>query len=126
LLGPKKPGQVKNLSLYQSFGKLRNTIQHFTVPDKDVSQNAIEFIYGVIDPFIQKCWGLFAVDFNEDHEPYVYLVENIIRHGVLFAVSPGVVRDLEHTDLAWPKGNEKYKREMIKRFKAAGSELEFK
>jgi len=117
--------KIPNLKLYLSFGRLRNTIQHFTTPDQDVSQDAIEFIYGVIDPFIQECWELFAVDFNEDHEPYVYLVENIISHGVRFLVSPGVVENLEHTELAWPKDNKKYKLEMIKRFKAAGSTLDF-
>jgi hypothetical protein len=117
--------KLPNLELYQTFGRLRNAIQHFTFPDRDVSQDAIEFIFGVIDPFINDCWGLYAVDFNEDHEPYIYLVNNIVRRGVKFIVSPGVVDSLEDTELEWPKKNQEYKSEMIERFKAAGSKLDF-
>ena len=110
--------KLPNPQVYQSFGRLRNAIQHFTVPDRDVAQETLEFIYGVIDPFIHRCWGLCAVDYNEDHEPYIYLVEDLVRHGVLFLVSPGVVKDLAHVTLDWPKDNPQYKEEMERRFGA--------
>jgi hypothetical protein len=110
---------LPNLGLYQSFGRLRNAIQHFTVPDEDVSYRAIEFIYGVIDPFINNCWGLCAVDFNEDHEPYIYLVANLVDNGIRFIVSPSSVEDLKDMELNWPEGDPDYKAEMINRFKKA-------
>lgn len=112
--------KLPNLELYQSFGRLRNAIQHFTSPDWNVSDEAIEFIYGVVDPFINQCWGLCAVDYNEDHEPYVYLVANLIRRGIRFIVSKEVVQNLEYTELDWPKDNPEYKVEMLKRFEALG------
>lgn len=110
---------VPNLELYQSFGRLRNAIQHFTAPDEDASYRAIEFIYGVIDPFIHRCWDLCAVDFNEDHEPYVYLVPNLVGHAIRFNVSPKSVEDLKYMELDWPKDDPDYETEMKKRFKKA-------
>jgi hypothetical protein len=110
---------LPNLKLYRSFGRLRNAIQHFTSPHRDVSQDAIEFIYGVIDPFINRCWKLFAVDYNEDYEPYIYLVAGLIRRGIPFLISPGVVENLEHTELRWPSSNPKYKITMMARLKQA-------
>jgi hypothetical protein len=110
---------LPNLTLYKSFGRLRNAIQHFASPKRDVSQDALEFIYGVIDPFINRCWKLFAVDYNEDHEPYIYLVDGLIRRGIPFLVSPGVIENLEHTEQSWPSSDPKYKTTMLARFKQA-------
>jgi len=88
--------RITNVETFNAFGRLRNTIQHFAPPNHvDCSQETVEFIYEVIDPFINECWGLFAVDYNEDDEPYVYLVENLIRNGVYFLVSPEVVEHLD-------------------------------
>jgi hypothetical protein len=113
--------KIPNLQLYKSFGFLRNTIQHFASPHDDASKKAIEFIYGVIDPFINQCWGLFAVDYNEDHEPYTYLVAGLIANGTEFLVSPDSVEDLEHLEMNWPKANSKYKQLMLGRIKKAQS-----
>jgi len=105
---------------YQEFGKLRNTIQHFTAPDGvDFSQKTLEFLFGVIDPFIHKCWRLCAIDFNEDHEPYIYLIEGLIRRGILFLVSAEAVNHLQYVDAKWPKDNPNYRSEMERRFSEA-------
>ncbi len=54
---------LPNLEKYRSFGRLRNAIQHFASPqDLNVSQETVSFIYSVIDPFINSCWGLFAMN----------------------------------------------------------------
>lgn len=105
---------------FRDFGRLRNCIQHFTIPDDvDASTEAIQFIYEVIDPFISQCWGLYAVDYNEDHEPYVYLVAGLIRRGIRFLVSPGVVENSEWIEMDWPEGDEAYRRDMEARIEAA-------
>jgi hypothetical protein len=112
--------RLPNVELYRSFGKLRNAIQHFAPPDhRDASQEAAQFIFAVIDPFINSCWGLFAIDYNEDYEPYVYLLETLIRRGVLFLVSPECVEHIQYADLEWPTNNPAYCAEMETRFKAA-------
>jgi hypothetical protein len=112
--------RLKDVELYRFFGRLRNAIQHFAVPeDVDVGDTTVEFIYGVIDPFINECWGLYAVDFNEDHEPYVYLVGSIVSRGVKFLVSPEMMDDFEYIDFKWPLDQPDYRAEMERRFKAA-------
>jgi len=68
---------------------------------------------------MNECWSLFAVDYNEDQEPYVYWVAGLIRRGIRFLVSPGVVENLQYTELRWPEGNAAYKTEMERRFRAA-------
>jgi hypothetical protein len=112
---------LPNVDVYRSFGRLRNAIQHFTHPTRDVSEDAIGFIYDVIDPFINECWGLFAVDFNEDYEPHKYLVEGLVRREVLFLISPAVIDEIDggNIDLEWPKNKAAYKNEMETRITKA-------
>jgi len=108
--------KLPNLSLYKAFGYLRNSIQHFATPN-EIEYGNVDFIYGIIDPFINDCWGLFAVDYHEDTEPYEYLVENLINKQVLFRVSPECANDISIDSL--PFDNELYEVEMRKRFELA-------
>lgn len=111
--------RIPNLSTYKSFGKLRNTIQHFSSPvGIDVGREANKFIYEVIDPFINECWGLCAVDFNEDTE-HQYLVENLIRHGIKFIVSEDTIDNIIHASLEFPKDQPAYKHEMLRKLSEA-------
>lgn len=110
--------RLPNLEMYGSFGRLRNAIQHFTSPnDHDLSQETLEFIFGVIDPFINEFWGLFAIDYNEDHEPYAYFVPGLISRHIHFLVSPDLVKDPEFNEIGveWPKGDPAYNSEMERR-----------
>jgi hypothetical protein len=112
---------LDNFPRYQSFGRLRNTIQHFTSPDADVSLETIDFIYEVIDPFIHRCWGLFAVDYNEDYEHPKYLAEGLIRRGIRFLVSPEVIQEIEkgNIEFDWPEGDDAYKKDIEARIAEA-------
>lgn len=78
---------VPALERYRAFGKLRNAIQHFAPPAKR-NNEVSQFIYEVIDPFINSSWGLYAIDYNEDSEPHAYLIQILIRRGVPFLISP--------------------------------------
>lgn len=80
--------KLPNLDLYKEFGMLRNSIQHFAVPQNS-SCSSTDFIYGVIDPFINECWGLYAIDYHEDTEPYENIVDTLLNKEVEFLVSPG-------------------------------------
>ncbi len=108
--------KLPELELYRNFGRLRNAIQHFTSPDRDVSRDTLDFIFGVLDPFINSCWGLFAIDHNEDDEPHVYLIEGLIRRGIYFLVSPESTHCLDYVDFDWPRNGDAYRSEMTKRF----------
>lgn len=113
--------QIPNLQKYLSFGRLRNTIQHFMSPHDDASVESIDFIYEVIDPFINQCWGLFAVDYNEDYEHPKYLVEGLIRRGVKFLISDEVVEAIQRNNVTfeWPETDGPYKKDMEDRIRIA-------
>lgn len=111
--------KLQERELFSEFGKLRNSIQHFSPPEKaNLSQLTLEFIFGVIDPFINQSWGLFAIDYNEDPEPYEYFVPAIIEREVMFLVSPESVENTNHMDISWPD-NSTYVGEMQTRIKEA-------
>lgn len=112
--------KLENLSVFKSFGNLRNCIQHFADPrGRDCAEETIQFIYKVIDPFIHQCWGLYAVDYNEDTERHVYLIENLIRHEVEFLVSQEAASNLKYVRFEWAD-NQAYKYKMLKRFAEVG------
>ena len=111
--------RMPNLELFQSFGRLRNRIQHFTSPPRRVSFDAIDYIYGVIDPFINECWDECAIDFNEDPEPYVYLVNNLIQNEVEFIVSDGLIKSMGNSEFEWDKCSKEYEAAMKRRISDA-------
>jgi hypothetical protein len=84
---------LEELDLYQQFGRLRNAIQHFTAPPVSRTDDVSRFIYGVIDPFIHKCWGLYAIDYNEDDPTHQYVMEALVQREVLFLVSPSAAQE---------------------------------
>lgn len=108
--------KIEKLEIFSSFGKLRNSIQHFLPPENvDFSARTLEFLYSVIDPFIHDCWDLYAIDYNEDHEPYQYLIDSLICRSIKFLVSPDSVEYLNMDWLKWPDDNNDYKEEMLRR-----------
>ncbi len=111
--------KLKEQELFIEFGKLRNSIQHFSPPEsKSLSQITLEFIFGVIDPFIHQTWNLFAIDYNEDPEPYQYFVPSIISREILFLVSPDSIENFQYMDISWPE-NSDYNIEMQSRIEKA-------
>ncbi|MCX8924542.1 hypothetical protein ACSTKO_00250 [Vibrio parahaemolyticus] len=107
--------KIKNIDTFKKFGNLRNNVQHFAAPkDIDCSLETVKFIFEVIDPFINECWDLFAIDFNEDSEPYEYLFSYLVRNEVLFIVSPRCLEDFERID-CWGD-NRAYNNEMKRRY----------
>ena len=111
--------KLLNIEKYKDFGKLRNCIQHFAPPrEVDFCGETINFIYEVIDPFINNCWGLYAIDYNEDAlEERFFLIEGLISGGIKFLVSPNAVECCGgDMDFDWPKNNPSYEQEMRLRF----------
>ncbi|HAT5548652.1 TPA: hypothetical protein JAD17_002586 [Proteus mirabilis] len=117
--------RISNLELYQRFGKLRNSIQHFANPiEYNCCGEARNFIYEVIDPFINECWGLCAIDFNEDTEPYIYLIETLFANQTKFLVSEQAAISCDGHIFDNPD-NSSYKKIMLERFKLAGGTILF-
>lgn len=113
--------KLEKLDKYQSFGKLRNSIQHFAPPrEVDFCEKTIDFIYEVIDPFINTCWGLCAIDYSENApEELVYLIDALISRGIKFLVSPNSVNfRAGDINFEWPENNPGYEQEMRNRLAA--------
>jgi hypothetical protein len=105
---------------FERFGKLRNGIQHFAPSTLEDPRGAtLHFVFSVIDPFIHDCWGEFAVDYDEDYEPYVYFVGAFVHREILFLVSPGAAAEFEDWDVDWSKVSEKCRTEMHERVRRA-------
>lgn len=117
---------IPNKDKFEFFGKLRNGIQHFGPgPDGDVGGETLSFVFDVIDPFIHQCWGLFAVDYDEDYEPYIYFVQALASREIKFLVSPEAAAKFSDWDVDWAECAPQYKTEMHARVekvrRAAGS-----
>lgn len=111
---------IPNEKRFNSFGKLRNGIQHFGPTAKaDASYETLQFVFEVIDPFIHQCWGLYAVDYDEDYEPYLYFVNAMVSRQILFLVSPDAAAVFDDWDVEWPKVSPAYRKEMLARVKKA-------
>tara|TARA_Y100001960_G_scaffold322517_1_gene399128 strand:- start:440 stop:1054 length:615 start_codon:yes stop_codon:yes gene_type:complete len=55
--------RIEEISLFNSFGKLRNSIQHFATPESDLRTETSKFIYLVIDPILEHFWGEYAIEY---------------------------------------------------------------
>ncbi|HEU4328389.1 MAG TPA: hypothetical protein VFS21_34950 [Roseiflexaceae bacterium] len=111
---------IPNITRYKSFGRLRNGIQHFAPPaGQNAGEETLKFVFEVVDPFINRCWQLFAVDYDEDPEPYIYFVRSLINREILFLVSPNAAREFDHWDVDWSDTSEAYRNEMHSRVGAA-------
>lgn len=84
---------------FRKFGNIRNSIQHFGIPPANsvVSHlTSLRFIYNVIDPFINECWGLFAIDYCQDFDPeseensiyWNYIRMYLLNNEIVFKISP--------------------------------------
>jgi len=110
--------------LFVSFGKLRNMIQHFAVPHgRDLSSETIDFVFKVLDPFINKCWGLCAIDYDEDDAPYEYLTRAVMDREILFNVSAAAAVAAANWSVDWDEMTPSYRREMQRRVEAAWPDL---
>jgi hypothetical protein len=78
---------IQDMVLYQRFGKLRNSIQHFASPDEsELAQEILKFIFGIVDPMIHDFWGLYAVNYVEDPDAHSHIFPMLIKSGVAFLI----------------------------------------
>ena len=114
---------IPNKPIFDKFGKLRNGIQHFAPsPNGNPSEETLQFIFEVIDPFIYKCWGLYAIDYDEDEELYIYFVNALVSYEILFNVSIGAAESFGDWQVDWDEVGKQYKDEIHRRVNFALSQ----
>lgn len=95
---------VPDRPLFDRFGKFRNAIQHFAPPaEQGAGERTLEFTFRVIDPFLNENWGLCAIDYQEDYEPYVYLAPRLIEMELPFTISREAAETFKDWDVDWNK-----------------------
>ncbi|MBE5988709.1 hypothetical protein BXY41_12152 [Lacrimispora xylanisolvens] len=106
---------MPDIDRFVSFGKLRNGLQHFGIMDK--SKNALietlEFVFKVVDPFINNCWNLYAVDNNENTSSL--FISSLLLNNIDFLISPSVIQYCEE----WEKdlnGEGNFNQKELKRY----------
>lgn len=112
---------IPELTVYKEFGRLRNGIQHFmpSFVSESASVKTLKFIFSVIDPFINNCWGLYAIDYDEDYDPYLYFAPCLIRNNITFLVSKDAANSSEDWDIDWAEVDPSYRKEMQRRIDVA-------
>lgn len=55
--------KIESIDLFNKFGKLRNCIQHFATPDRDLRTETTDFIYKVVDPILGHFWNKYAIEY---------------------------------------------------------------
>ncbi|ELA7195884.1 hypothetical protein RAL08_004468 [Vibrio parahaemolyticus] len=81
--------KLQNIETYKSFGKLRNTIQHFALPNDgtDFRRKSVKFIYEVIDLLMQHFLSDCAVNYVDIEEPETDIGEILSNYGVTVQLS---------------------------------------
>lgn len=107
---------------FEQFGRLRNGIQHFApAPEQNAGEMALKFVFGVIDPLINECWDLYAIDFDEDYEPYLYFVRALVSREITFLVSKDAAACFRDWDADWDCVSESYRDLMHERVRVASA-----
>jgi hypothetical protein len=80
--------RIPNMECFERLRRARNAIQHFCAPEEtDFRGLSLEFIYTVIDPLIAREFGLYAIEFHEDHSVgYDHVVGCLLRRCLKFTV----------------------------------------
>ncbi len=82
--------RIADPSSFEKLRKVRNSIQHFCLPEGvDLRGLSLEFLYKNIDPLIRKHFGVYSIEYHEDHGvSYDYVVSCLISHGLKFSIPP--------------------------------------
>jgi hypothetical protein len=78
--------RMDRVEQYQRFGKLRNTIIHFAVPEHDYSGDTFKFLFQVMEPLVRLFWGKsilpYAGEWDEVTVSEGYLEDQLVQHGI--------------------------------------------
>ena len=69
--------RIKKLEDFQKFGRLRNGIVHFSVPQFDAAAETLRFAFEVLDPMVWDFWDETSVGHSECLEDVRYLLEQL-------------------------------------------------
>ncbi len=78
--------RLPNVKEFLEFGRLRNQIMHFAVPDRELSDHVLRFAFRVIEPVVREFWATSLVAYAEQWDDVIhadgYLAERLERLGI--------------------------------------------
>jgi len=76
--------KLPSLELYETFGKIRNQIIHFSTPNVDFSRLVYDFCFKVIEPLVNDWWDDTLIEYAWDHDSELptYLFERLESLGL--------------------------------------------
>jgi hypothetical protein len=82
--------RLPDMDSFDSLRRARNAVQHFCAPeDVNLSTTALKFIYRNIDPLIRDSFGIYAIEYHEDHSvSYDYVVQCLMGLNLKFSLPP--------------------------------------
>lgn len=78
--------RIPRLAEFKEFGRLRNKIVHFAVPEKDYSKEVLKFAFEVIDPLVQLFWDDSILNYIDEWDEVTvsegYFAEQLKFHNL--------------------------------------------
>jgi hypothetical protein len=68
---------------YENFGKLRNQLQHLAIPDENLSDRTLRFVFQVVAPMAKEFWGENVIR-HVDADDIEYVEERVRELGLPF------------------------------------------
>ncbi|MDD3723021.1 MAG: hypothetical protein PHW92_11180 [Lutibacter sp.] len=63
--------------MYNKFGRVRNQIIHFAIPDTSLSDLTLEYTFKIIEKAINNWWDTTILDYAQDYDDQI--LENIFE-----------------------------------------------
>jgi|ERR1041384_2999777 hypothetical protein len=77
--------RMSNLERYNSYGSLRNCIVHFSVPERDLSEETYRFAFEVMQPMLNDFWQENILEYIPDFDqPVEYVEEALDRLNITY------------------------------------------
>lgn len=69
--------KIEHIELYNKFGRIRNQIIHFAIPNISLSEFTLEFTFKVIEKAINTWWDTTILDYAQEYDDA--FIENIFE-----------------------------------------------
>lgn len=68
--------KISDINLFKKFGKIRNQVIHFSIPQEDISDITLKYTFEIIEKFINDNWNTtileYTSDYDDDYLEYVF------------------------------------------------------
>ena len=85
--------KIKDLNLYKKFGKIRNQIIHFSVPNDSTAELTIKYTFHVVEKAINEWWDTtileYALDYDDTYCEYIFEILKDLKIPINYQLNKG-------------------------------------